>query len=56
MKRFRVRQWGQEGWTYIEIAGDLAEGMHNILARALEGWASKLDIQEFTDGAWEGLC
>jgi hypothetical protein len=55
MKRFRVRQWGQDDWTYIEIRGELAEGMHNILAFALDGWTSKLHIQEDTEGRWENL-
>jgi hypothetical protein len=54
MKRFRVRQWGQDDWTYITIRGELAEGLHNMLAHALGGWTGKLHIQEFNE-RWENL-
>lgn len=55
MRRFRVRQYGQEGWTFIDIKGDLAAGVHNIVARALESWCGNLNIQELVDGEWEDL-
>lgn len=55
MKRFRVRQFGQEGWTYIDIKGELAAGMSSIFEAALWSWSGKLHVQEHIEGKWEDL-
>lgn len=55
MRRFRVRQYGEEGWTYITMQGDLAAGMASIWEAAMWSWSGKLHVQELNGKDWEDL-
>lgn len=55
MKRYRVRQYGAEVWTYIDITGDLASGVAAIMESSFWSWSGRLHVQEQLAGKWENL-
>lgn len=54
MKRFRVRRYGSDEWTYIEVRGPLLS-VASIIETSFWSWSGTLHVQEELDGKWENL-
>lgn len=55
MRRFRVRRYGSDVWTFIEVRGDEAENVGPMLETALWNWTAMYHVQEWQNNKWEDV-
>ena len=53
MRRFRVRRFGSEDWSILEVRGDTVEEVGPILETALKQWSAVYHVQEWNGSKWE---